>query len=165
MNRQMSRKARLLLACLLGSAMATLTLSAHAARDGESGAGKGSPYHAVSVPERARDYYRSVWGVDNFLVRRTASENLVRFSYRVTDPTRAKILSDRRVTPYLVAQRSRAVLQVPTMEKVGLLRQSGAQEAGKEYWMVFSNKGNLVKAGDRVNVIIGSFHVDGMLVE
>jgi hypothetical protein len=31
--------------------------------------------------------------------------------------------------------------------------------------MVFSNKGDLVKRGDRVNVIIGSFHADGMMVE
>jgi len=29
----------------------------------------------------------------------------------------------------------------------------------------FSNKGNLVKAGDRVNVMIGTFHADGLLVE
>jgi hypothetical protein len=27
--------------------------------------------------------------------------------------------------------------------------------------MVFSNKGNPIKAGDRVNVMIGSFHFDG----
>ncbi len=126
---------------------------------------RASPYHAVSVPERAKDYYAAVWGVGNFQVRRTASDNLIRFSYRVTDPVRAKTLGDKRLTPMLVGQRSRAILQIPTMEKVGQLRQSGAAEAGKEYWMVFSNKGNLVKAGDRVNVIIGSFHVDGLIVE
>ena len=31
--------------------------------------------------------------------------------------------------------------------------------------MAFSNKGNYVKDGDRVNVIIGSFHADGLLVQ
>jgi hypothetical protein len=30
---------------------------------------------------------------------------------------------------------------------------------------MFSNKRNLVRAGDRVNVVIGSFHADGLLVE
>jgi hypothetical protein len=30
---------------------------------------------------------------------------------------------------------------------------------------VFSNKGNLVKRGDRVNVMIGAFHADGLMVE
>jgi hypothetical protein len=31
--------------------------------------------------------------------------------------------------------------------------------------VVFSNKGNLVRPGDRVNVMIGAFHADGLLVE
>jgi hypothetical protein len=57
------------------------------------------------------------------------------------------------------------VLQVPVMEKVGPLRQAMTPESGKEYWMVFSNKGNFVKPGDRVEVLIGSFHADGLMVE
>ncbi len=124
-----------------------------------------SPYHAVSVPESARDHYRAIWGVDNMLVRRTASDNLIRFSYRVTDPARAKALGDEHATPFLVDPRSHAVLQIPVMDKVGALRQIGTPQAGKEYWMVFSNKGNFVRAGDRVNVIIGSFRVEGLIVE
>jgi len=125
---------------------------------------KTSPYHP-GVTASAKNYYEAVWGIDNLLVRRTASGNLIRFSYRVTDPARAKALGDKKATPYLFGQRSRAVLQIPTMQKVGQLRQTGAPEPGKEYWMVFSNKGNLVKPGDRVNVIIGSFHADGLMVE
>ena len=64
-----------------------------------------------------------------------------------------------------VCLRSRALLQVPVMDKVGQLRQTGTPIAGQEYWMVFSNKGNLVKPGDRVNVIIGSFRAEGLMVE
>ena len=126
---------------------------------------KVSPYQPVSVPNRAKNYYLSVWGIDNLLVRQTASGNLIRFSYRVTDPARAKPLGDKKATPYLIGQRSRALLHIPVMEKVGQLRQTGVPESGREYWMVFSNKGNLVKTGDRVNVIIGSFHADGLKVE
>jgi hypothetical protein len=126
---------------------------------------KASPYRPPNVPTSAKAYYQSVWGVDNLLVRETASGNLIRFSYRVTDPVRAKVLGDKKATPYLFGQRSRALLHIPVMNKIGQLRQSGAPETGKEYWMVFSNKGNLVKAGDRVNVIIGSFHADGLVVE
>jgi len=54
---------------------------------------------------------------------------------------------------------------VPSMEKVGKLRQSSAPEEGKVYWMAFSNKGRLVKPGDHVNVVIGDFHVDGIIVQ
>jgi hypothetical protein len=54
---------------------------------------------------------------------------------------------------------------IPEMENIGKLRQTTAPEEGKEYWMVFSNKGDVVKAGDRVDVVIGVFHADGLVVE
>lgn len=126
---------------------------------------KVSPYNPVRPPGSAKDYYLSIWGIDNMLVRQTASGNLIRFSYRVTDPARAQALGDKHATPFLFGRRSQAVLHIPVMDKIGQLRQSGAAEAGKEYWMVFSNKGNLVRPGDRVDVVIGSFHADGLTVE
>ncbi len=126
---------------------------------------KASPYRPANIPDSAGAYFQSVWGVDNLLVRQTASGNLIRFSYRVTDPARAKALGDKKATPYLIGQTNRAVLQIPVMNKIGQLRQTGAGEAGKEYWMVFSNKGNVVKPGDRVNVVVGDFHVEGLVVE
>ena len=51
------------------------------------------------------------------------------------------------------------------MEKFGQLRQAATPQAGQEYWMVFSNKGNLIKPGDRVNVMIGAFRAEGLVVE
>jgi hypothetical protein len=48
---------------------------------------------------------------------------------------------------------------------VGQLRQSGPPEPGKTYWMVFSNKGNLVKTGHRVAVVIGQFRATGLAVQ
>ncbi|MGA7178363.1 MAG: hypothetical protein WBX11_02085 [Thiobacillaceae bacterium] len=130
-----------------------------------STAHKSSIYRPLRVPSRAKAYYLSIWGVDNFLVRRTASGNLIRFSYRVVDPLRAQVLSDDRVTPHLIDPKRGVVLQIPSLEQVGDLRQKGKPIAGKEYWMVFSNKDDPVKAGDHVSVVIGSFHADGLLVE
>jgi hypothetical protein len=130
-----------------------------------STARKASPYHTVKVPDRAKTYYVATWGVDKLRVSYTASGNLIRFSYRVTDPERAKMLSDKNATPYLLGQKSRALLQIPVMDKVGQLRQTGTPEPGQEYWMVFSNKGNPIKPGDRVNVMIGSFRAEGLMVE
>jgi len=126
---------------------------------------KASPYRTVGKPDSAQRYYQSVWGIDNLLVRQTASGSLIRFSYRVTHPERAKPIGDDRATPYLYGQRSHALLTIPVMEKVGPLRQSRQAKAGKEYWMTFSNKGHLVQAGDRVDVIIGAFHAVGLMVE
>jgi hypothetical protein len=114
---------------------------------------------------KAKNHYITAWGIDKMKVSTTASGNLIRFSYRVAEPERARVLGDKRFTPYMVSPRHNAVLQVPVMDKVGMLRQAATPEAGQEYWMVFSNKGNLVRPGDRVNVVIGSFHADGLMVE
>jgi hypothetical protein len=124
-----------------------------------------SPYRQQKVTEKARKYYVGAWGIDKMRVSSTSSGNLIRFSYRVSDAELAKALSSRADTPVMLGLRSRAVLQVPVMDKVGPLRQATTPKVGQEYWMVFSNKGNLVKPGDRVNVIIGQFHADGLMVE
>ncbi len=117
------------------------------------------------MPDSAGTYYQSTWGIDDLHVRRTDSGNLIRFTYRVAEPGHARALGDERSAPLLVDMKRGVSLKVPNLENVGDLRQKGKPVAGKEYWMVFSNKGNVVKGGDRVNVVIGSFHADGLLVE
>jgi hypothetical protein len=115
--------------------------------------------------EKARIYYANVWGVDKLRAGYTSSGNLIRFSYRVLQPKLAAPLGNHENTAEMVGIRSNAVLHIPTMEQIGQLRQMNTPEAGKEYWMVFSNKGNLVKPGDNVSVIIGKFRADGIIVE
>ncbi|RQH05518.1 hypothetical protein D1Y85_15555 [Paraburkholderia dinghuensis] len=147
--------------------MAVLAGQPAAAQQAGAGeaAARTSPYVPVTMPRQARELYDASRGVDSLSVRRTASGNLLRFSFRVTDRTVAKMIGDKSATPYLFGHMSHAVLEVPVMENIGQLRQTGELEVGREYWMVFSNKGNLVKAGERVDVFIGSFHVDGLVVE
>jgi transcription elongation factor len=56
-------------------------------------------------------------------------------------------------------------LVIPEMEKVGKLRQSSTPIAGRSYWMAFSNSGRRVRPGDRVDVQIGHFHAENLVVE
>ena len=131
-----------------------------------SNGAKVSPYRSQKMTHKAQELYVAAWGVDKLRVSYTSSGNLIRFSYRVADVGRAKALTTKTATPYLYGQRARATLQVPMMDQVGQLRQTAdTPRPGMEYWMVFSNKGNLVRPGDRVNVVIGSFHADGLVVE
>jgi hypothetical protein len=166
------RLALLALACstpcaVMALAEATPAAAAPSASTGASAVAgrKAAPNRQQKQSSKAKNYYVTAWGVDKMTVSSTASGNLIRFSYRVSDPERAKMLGEKKYTPYMVSPRAGAVLQVPVMDKVGMLRQAAPPEAGKEYWMVFSNKGNLVKPGDRVNVVIGAFHADGLMVE
>lgn len=119
------------------------------------------------VPSRAIMYYGMVWGVDELNVKYTESGEIIRFSYRVTDPERAQVLNDKKVEPSLIDPAAGVSLVVPSLEKVGQLRQApkGPLEAGKSYWMAFSNVGRRVKKGDRVDVVIGNFRVSGLVVE
>src|SRR5438132_583627 len=78
---------------------------------------------------------------------------------------KAKALNDKKNEPVLIDPQAGVKLVVPSMENVGQLRQSAPPEGGKSYWMVFSNKGRLVKRGDHVNVVIGAFHADGLVVD
>src|SRR5437868_15161039 len=91
-----------------------------------------SPYRPTTLPKNAKKQHLAIGGVDNLKVRRTTSGTLIRFTYRVVDPERAKGLSDKQAKPYLISHTSRVVLQIPVMDKVGQLRQSGPARAGQE---------------------------------
>lgn len=124
-----------------------------------------SPFAARSgQPGRARLTYKVLWGIDRVRVSEVSSGAFLRFSYRVLDASKAKALHDERSTPYLIDEKTGAVLQVPNMPKVGELRPKITPVNGNEYWMVFSNKG-FVKPGSRVDVVIGLFRADGVVVE
>lgn len=131
----------------------------------EATAAEKSRYAAGGMPESARGYYAMTWGVDQMSAKLAESGQLVRFSYRVIDAAKAKVLQDKASNPNLLDEAAHVVLVVPVMEKVGPLRQTMSAENGKSYWMVFSNKGNMVKSGHRVSVVIGAFRVDGLIVQ
>jgi len=122
-------------------------------------------YRTQPVSKRARQYYSLIWGVDTLSVRSVESGEIIRFSYRVLDAKKALALNDKKNEPSLVDPQAGVKLVVPSLEKVGKLRQSSTPESGKVYWMAFSNKGRYVKPGHRVNVVIGAFRADGLIVE
>jgi hypothetical protein len=122
-------------------------------------------YRTAQVPKSAQEYYQLLWGVDSLSVKSMESGELIRFSYRILDPAKAKVLNDKKSEPSLVDPQAGVSLVIPSMEKVGKLRQSSTPEAGKVYWMAFSNKGRKVKPGHRVSIVIGTFRADSLAVQ
>jgi len=122
-------------------------------------------YHPDRFAGRAGEYYRLVWGVESLGVKWTEAGDVIKFSYHVLDPTKAKVLNDKKFEPSLIDPQAGVKLVVPSLEKVGQLRQSGTPEAGRTYWMAFSNKGRPVKRGDHVDVVIGQFRAQGLVVD
>ena len=128
---------------------------------------RGTPTHYLPnrFAGRAGIYYKVVWGIDGLKVKWAESGEIVRFSWHVLDPQLAQMLSDKKAEPSLIDPRAGVSLVIPAVENIGQLRQSGPPEAGKAYWMAFSNKGRLVRRGDRVDVLIGTFRAQGLVVD
>ena len=166
--------AQLLLAAFLASNIVVSTARAQSAQGAATSpapaakpAAAPAPthYHPDRFAGRAGRYYRLVWGVDSLSVKWAESGEVIRFTYRVLDRDKAKTLNDKKFEPVLLDAQAGVKLVVPSLEKVGQLRQSSTPEAGKSYWMAFSNKGRHVKRGDHVTVVIGSFRADGLVVD
>jgi hypothetical protein len=129
------------------------------------GKSKPSRYQPDRFAGRAGKYYELTWGVDSLSVKLVESGQLVRFTYRVLDPARAKTLNDKQNEASLIDPKAGVSLVVPTLDKVGQLRQGAPPEAGRTYWMAFSNKGRHVARGDRVDVVIGTFKANFLVVD
>jgi hypothetical protein len=153
--------------CFAASTLALAAFAQEAAQPAappKHSAAKRSAYANTAHSEQVDMYYGALWGIDHLQVQRTSSGALVRFSYRVVDANKAAALHDKKAEPHLIEVRSHAVLAVPTLENVGQLRQSEGVVNGKEYWVLFSNKGDYVKVGSHVDVVIGDFYAAGLTV-
>lgn len=156
----------MLLAGILASGITVSVGAQSTSAAGQGPAPAAAPrFNADRVPRRAALYYGAVWGIESLGVKYAESGEIIRFSYRVLDPEKAKPLNDKKLEPSLIDPQAGVRLVVPTMDKIGLLRQSSTPETGKSYWMAFSNKGRLVKPGHRVDIVIGSFRAEGLVVD
>lgn len=162
MDKRLRTAVAVALACL-AAGMAPAAGAAEAAK--AAIAGPPTHYLPNRFAGRAGHFYKVVWGIDSLSVRLVESGEVIRFAWRVLDADRAAALNDKAATPSLIDPRAGVSLSVPQVENVGMLRQTQPPERGRQYWMAFSNKGRLVKRGDRVDVVIGPFRAEGLVVD
>ena len=157
----------MLLAGVLASSILVTPPGAQSAARAEKPSVAAAPthYQPNRFSKRAGMYYGLVWGVDSLGVKAVESGEIIRFTYRVLDAEKAKALNSKKSEPFLIDPQAGVKLVIPSLEKVGQLRQSGTPVPGKSYWMAFSNKGRFVKRGHRVNVVIGQFRAEGLVVD
>jgi hypothetical protein len=105
------------------------------------------------------------WGIEVTSLRMSANNHMVDFRYRVLDAKKADTLFSKEAKPYLVHQETGKVLAVPRTAKVGPLMSTYDHKEGRIYWMFFGNQTNLVKAGDKVSVVIGDFKAENITVQ
>lgn len=105
------------------------------------------------------------WGIEVTSIRLSTHDHMIDYRYRVLDAEKAADLFKRQIKPHLIHQETGKVLAVPETAKLGPLRNSNIPQEGRIYWMFFGNAGKLVKAGDKVTVVIGEFRVEDLIVE
>ena len=113
---------------------------------------------------RENSYLKRKWGVEVVFVREVAAGYMLEFRYKVLDADKAGPLFKRQTKPMLIHVDSGAKFVVPTPAKTGALRNSNPPKAGQTYWMFFANPNKIVKSGDLVNLQIGEFAVEGIVV-
>ncbi len=106
-------------------------------------------------------------GVEFGAVHLSAAGNMLDLRYRVVDPVRAAPLFDRKVRPYLLDESSGAAFGVPDSPKLGQLRttrRNSDAAADRNYHVLFANPGQLLKAGQKVSLVIGDIRVENLVV-
>lgn len=114
---------------------------------------------------REKTFMKRQWGVEVLFVRQASAGYMLEFRYKVLDADKAAALFERQTKPVLTHNETGAVMVVPTPAKTGALRNSNSPTTGKVYWMFFANPGKLVEPGDTVNIEIGDFVVENVVVE
>jgi|SRR4051794_9742361 hypothetical protein len=155
---------KLVMVMLLAGSLAGSTTASSASEISKVPANKGGLSITTSRSSRVATLTKRKWGVEVLGVHLTAAGYMMQFNYKVLDPKKAASLFDRRIKPYLVDTNTGAKFLVPSPEKVGQLRNVNTPEAGRIYWVLFANPGQMIKPGTQVDVVIGDFRASGLSV-
>ena len=126
-----------------------------------------APYAEVNLSPETIQALREDWGIDVLGIRLVSANMMMDFRFRVHDVEKALPLFDHRIKPHLVVDRSQIKLPVPMAAKVGAFRPTNRGKnikADKNYFMIFGNPDQHVKAGETVTIVVGDFRVDHLLV-
>jgi hypothetical protein len=95
----------------------------------------------------------------------TILSQMLDLRFQVVDPERAKPVLDKNKKAFLLDGMTGKALPVP-VTKVGSWRQATPNpEAGRVYFILFSNPNGMVKENGKVSLIIGDFRKDDIVVE
>jgi hypothetical protein len=119
----------------------------------------------VAHSQRQELYFERRYGMGQLRVHSISAGASLEFRCQVLDAEKAKALNDNRVAPVMTERKSGTKLSVATDENIGKPHQVAAPEAGREFRTVFGNRGKIVKPGNMVDLVIGSVHMSGLIVE
>jgi hypothetical protein len=110
-------------------------------------------------------YFERRYGIGQLRVSSISAGASLEFRCQVLDVEKAKALNDRRVAPVVIERKTGKKLSVAKTDSDGKPIQRVTPEAGQENRVVFGNPGRLVKPGNLVDLVIGTVHISGLIVE
>jgi hypothetical protein len=119
----------------------------------------------VAHNQKEELYFERRYGIGQLRVHLIASGALLEFRCQVLDASKAKALKAARAAPVTIERKTGTKLSVPATENSSKSSQTAALEAGKEYRVVFGNRDKIVKPGNMVDLVIGTVHMAGLIVE
>jgi len=126
--------------------------------------GKTAPVATKIIAPEAAKELEAKWGVQIAALRISAAGNVIDFRYRVTDADKAAALGNPKSKAELKDRATGKSLHVPNT-KVGQMRSTGQHlAAGRTYTALFANPGKLVKSGNKVDIVIGDFRAEDLIV-
>jgi hypothetical protein len=106
------------------------------------------------------------WGIEVVGIHLSAAGYMTDFRYRVVAPEKAAAILKRDTKTYLIDQKTGAKLLVPSSPKVGPMRQiTRKPTAGRVYYVLFANPGHLIRAGNKVTIVIGDCRLEDLVVQ
>jgi hypothetical protein len=164
MTRDQARPATL---CAIGVLCALCVADARSAAADQAPlpiAGSGAPVSRhVARNQKGELYFERRYGIGQLRVQALSAGASLEFRCQVQDAAKASALRDSRAAPVMIDRKTGKKLSVPAAD--GKPHQTAVPEAGQEYWVVFANRDKTVKPGNMVDVVIGTVHMSGLIVE
>ena len=111
-------------------------------------------------------YFARRYGIGQLRVRSVSAGASLEFRCQVLDAEKAKALNDNRLAPVMIERKTGTKLSVATHRQQRQAPSAGGyRKQDRRYWMVFGNRGRIVKPGSMVDLVIGTVHISGLIVE
>jgi hypothetical protein len=124
------------------------------------------PDAALPADTAASKDAESLAGVEVVAVRLTAAGRMLDFRYRVTDPAKASALLNRKTKAHAIHLPTGKEMGVPRVARVGRMKSSAVEgKKDRVYFLFFDTRGQQVKSGDRVTVVIGEHRFEDLAVQ
>jgi hypothetical protein len=108
-------------------------------------------------------YFERRYGIGQLSVHSISTGSNLEFRCLVMDAGKANALKDNRAAPVMTDRKTGKKLSVSAAD--GKPNRTAAPEAGQEYRVEFGNRDKTVKHGNMVDVVVGTVHMSGLIVE